>query len=298
MFGLFIAPAIVGTAAVLIFAVINKLTDRRFSAKWHYYMWLALLVVTVLPVRIDVNIPEKTVSGQNIVSDVPLDKTDIQPQNEIQPGIALENTALPATEEKVDITEYLPYVYTAGFVFTLFCRLTSYAAIRIKIRKHPDSDVGRKLKIRVKKCSFCQSPMLMGIIKPVLILPDRKLTETQLNSILAHEMVHFRRGDVAVKWLVMLIRSVHWYNPVIHFAAAKCDEYCELSCDADAVKGMDKKDETAYMMTILTLAAGKSYALGAGMSENGKILKRRFEMIKNKTEISRKTRILAFFCAL
>ena len=47
-------PMLVGSVAILVFAAINKLTDGRFSPKWHYYMWLILLIITILPVKIHI----------------------------------------------------------------------------------------------------------------------------------------------------------------------------------------------------------------------------------------------------
>ncbi len=284
-------PMLVGSAAILVFAAINKLTDRHFSPKWHYYMWLTLIIITILPVRIDINLPEKSVNEQQIILQVP----EVITQTETTAETPSEITAPQPIKREINISQYLPYIWAAGFAVMLIFRLTGYIILAIRVHKCPEADIN--CPVKVKKCGFLRSPMLMGVIKPTLILPDIKLTDTQLDGIIAHEMVHYRRGDILMKWLVMFVRCVHWYNPLIHFAAAKCDEYCEISCDIDATKGMDKQSETAYMMTILSLASGKTNPLGAGMSENAKILKRRFAMIKNKNNISRKTRFISLVCA-
>ena len=284
-------PMLVGSAAILVFTAINKLTDRHFSPKWHYYMWLTLIIITILPVRIDINLPEKSTVEQQIILQAP----EVITQTETAAETPSEITAPQPIKREINMVQYLRYIWTAGFAFMLIFRLTGYVILAIKVHKCPEIHIN--CPVKVKKCGFLRSPMLMGVIKPTLILPDVKLTDTQLDGIIAHEMVHYRRGDILMKWLVMFVRCVHCYNPLIHFAAAKCDEYCEISCDIDATKGMDKQSETAYMMTILSLASGKTHPLGAGMSENAKILKRRFAMIKNKKNISRKMRFISLVCA-
>ncbi len=287
-------PTLVGSIAILVFAAINKLTDRHFSPKWHYYMWLILLIITILPVKIHIDLPQKSTQAQEVVLDIPQ-----MAQSEVISVAPPQNIPVKPEKHTINITQYLPYLWAVGFVLMLISRLAGWLILISKVRKCFEIDINMPInsRIRVKKCSFCPSPVLIGIVRPVLVLPDTQLDEIKLSNILAHEMVHFRRGDVAVKWLVMFIKCIHWYNPLIHFAAAKCDEYCEISCDMEAVRDMDRASETAYMMTILSLASGKNYALGAGMSENGKILKRRFAMIKNKKNISRKMRFISLICA-
>ena len=287
-------PMLVGSVTILVFAAINKLTDGRFSPKWHYCMWLILLIITILPVKIHIDLPQKSTETQEVILDIPQ-----MSQSEVTYENLPQNIPVKPEKHSINIAQYLPSMWAAGFVLMLISKLAGWLILISKVRKCPEIDINMPInsRIRVKKCSFCPSPVLIGIVRPTLVLPDIQLDEIKLKSILAHEMVHFRRGDVMVKWLVMFIKCVHWYNPLVHFAAAKCDEYCEISCDMEAVRNMDRASETAYMMTILSLASGKNYALGAGMSENGKILKRRFAMIKNKKTISRKTRFISLVCA-
>lgn len=64
-----------------------------------------------------------------------------------------------------------------------------------------------------------RSPMVAGTLHPVLLTP----TGTAPNGadyMLAHELTHIKRHDVAKKLLFTLACAVHWYNPAVWLLAA------------------------------------------------------------------------------
>ncbi len=60
-----------------------------------------------------------------------------------------------------------------------------------------------------------RTPMLLGLIRPVIVLPDRAYDEQMLQGILRHELTHYRRGDLAFKWFAVLVSCLHWFNPFL-----------------------------------------------------------------------------------
>ena len=44
-----------------------------------------------------------------------------------------------------------------------------------------------------------QSPMLCGILKPMIVLPDLRLSDSSLMGILSHELTHYHRHDLWLK---------------------------------------------------------------------------------------------------
>jgi len=56
IFTSFLLISAIGTVLAGVLAILRPLTRKIFSANWHYYMWLVVLVVMIMPVRL--NIPE------------------------------------------------------------------------------------------------------------------------------------------------------------------------------------------------------------------------------------------------
>ena len=100
--------------------------------------------------------------------------------------------------------------------------------------------------------------MLLGLVRPVIILPDREYSSEMLDRMLRHELTHYRRGDLALKWLQMLVVSVHWFNPLVYLFRTQAALYCELSCDQKLIKSMNRDDKQSYGEMLLNLAADKA----------------------------------------
>ncbi|MDD4403075.1 MAG: M56 family metallopeptidase, partial [Desulfitobacteriaceae bacterium] len=59
---------------------------------------------------------------------------------------------------------------------------------------------GRK-NVRLVRNPLAATPILIGILRPLIIIPDINFSEKQLKNILLHELVHLKRFDIGVKWL-------------------------------------------------------------------------------------------------
>ena len=101
--------------------------------------------------------------------------------------------------------------------------------------------------------SAVHGPMAFGVIRTKIVLPDMPLDENMLAATLMHELTHCRRGDLFVKFLLLLGRSLHCFNPLVHFAAARCETEMELSCDESVLGGCGSETRHAYGQVMLEL---------------------------------------------
>lgn len=101
-----------------------------------------------------------------------------------------------------------------------------------------------------------QPPLSFGILRPTIMIPRsvESLSAAELDTILAHELAHHARGDVAMNWLQLLLCAFWWFNPVawlLHRAIRKVREDC---CD-DLILARRITTGTAYCETLLRVAA-------------------------------------------
>lgn len=150
---------------------------------------------------------------------------------------------------------------------------------------------GIHLDIPVFQNALITSPMLVGLQKPCIILPQREFKEQQLNYIFLHELTHLKRGDLWLKWIAQLALCLHWFNPIIYKLVKQFNQACELSCDEAVIKGMDVQQKQGYGETLIALAASKqaSGAFVGTMSNEKNNLKDRLTAIM-QSEKSRKPR--------
>lgn len=129
------------------------------------------------------------------------------------------------------------------------------------------------------------SPILIGFIKPILILPEDALGSDSLGLLLAHELTHYRRHDTVFKWLAALAASVHWFNPFVYIFRKKADEACEVSCDCAVMRGLAAQEQARYMRLILDMLEHsfvQRNAQAVGISGSKRTMLRRIQLIGNR----------------
>lgn len=80
------------------------------------------------------------------------------------------------------------------------------------------------------------TPMTFGWRRPVIVLPPGLLDdEPALRLTLRHELIHIRRRDYAVSWIVRLVSGLFAIHPGVWLLHRRIDQYRELSCDAETL---------------------------------------------------------------
>jgi TonB family protein len=101
-------------------------------------------------------------------------------------------------------------------------------------------------------------PALVGFWRPRIVLPldfESRYGASERELILAHERHHRSRGDALANALATALRSVFWFNPLVHYAAACFMADQELACDA-AVMARFPNARRAYAHAMLKAQAG------------------------------------------
>ena len=299
--------SLVGLVFTVLLTLIKPITRKFFSSRWHYYVWLVVLIAMIAPFRFAEQFD--TPQYDSYVFYSPVEKVN---QNEEM----LINDNAEKTKSSIfesmkffmeDKTETLSVVWIFVSFLLFLSKLLSYGAFTVKIKRCTDVISCPELKqftdkkIETRVSDQFSSPLMFGIFRPILLLPDTPLTEEQLNNVLSHEMIHYKRKDIAYKWFVCIVKCIHWFNPVIYYINRQVNIECEISCDAEVVKDMSEKQQTKYIDTIITLLASgnkKLSTITTGMVSDKKTLQRRFTMIMNKMKISKKAMVISIVLLL
>ena len=135
---------------------------------------------------------------------------------------------------------------------------------------------GRRIPVRYSR--IVRTPMVLGVIFPRVYLPDcgegaeAFRAAVRMREVLQHEYLHIRRGDLLVKRLCLLARTLHWFNPLVSLAAAQCDAEAECSCDEAVLAGADGSIRERYARAMLDIARGKLLSPGTEKANRAEIL--------------------------
>jgi bla regulator protein blaR1 len=120
-------------------------------------------------------------------------------------------------------------------------------------------------------------PALIGIARPVLLLPRRiaeHLSRAQLAAVLEHELAHWRRRDNLTAAVHMLVEAVFWFHPLVWWIGARLVEERERACDEAVVRaGHDGRIYAEGILNVCERYVASALKCAAGIS--GADLKRR-----------------------
>ncbi len=142
------------------------------------------------------------------------------------------------------------------------------------------------IEIMYNKCNI--SPILMGILKPTIVLPMYKIPNDELEMVIKHELTHFKKKDLWIRRFMLIATIIHWYNPFIYLLKKEVHMWSELSCDEDVVMNMSHIERKKYGATILNMIErsneqSNSYIFGTAFSTGQMNLQRRLmKMLKVK----------------
>ena len=303
IFKAFLITSLAGTAFAAVISLIRPITKKAFGYSWHYYIWLCVLFVMLMPVRFNVNttpapnIATQTVqTQQTVVSEQSETTENIVQTAPIQKPQLLQKATVIWDRIIYNRMNILAYLWLIGAIALMLLNVLRYIRLNIKIRKNseviscPETREYTDRRINVRIWENVASPFITGIFRPMLILPKTELSEEQLHNILRHEMTHFKRNDILYKWFAEFVKCVHWFNPMAWYVSKQIAAECEISCDMSVTKNMTDSEEMSYISTILSLlptGKSKQLPLTTQMASSKKFLKRRFVMIKNKKTTSR-----------
>ena len=271
---LFVQGILLGLAALALLAAAPRL-QKRYGPQWLCRLWVTLAVLLLVPlhalvpqapaaVSVDTTpLYSRTALSQE-VTERPADGVPymaaptgyIVPRAELQTGhrTVLERLTVGATRLNL-----LALAWNLGVLAVALYQFGGYAVWRIRVRRTAQPvDPGWRSALPQGACPrmvatpLVRSPMVAGTLHPVLLTP----TGTAPNGadyMLAHELTHIKRHDVAKKLLFTLACAVHWYNPAVWLLAARAGRDIEEACDAETLCGRDADCRAAYADALLTL---------------------------------------------
>jgi beta-lactamase regulating signal transducer with metallopeptidase domain len=108
--------------------------------------------------------------------------------------------------------------------------------------------------VRLFESSIVDVPMVVGWLKPVILIPTSALaglSPLQLEAILAHELAHVRRHDYLVNLVQTLVETLLFYHPAVWWVSKQIRIERENCCDDLAVSLCG--DPILYAQALATL---------------------------------------------
>lgn len=115
--------------------------------------------------------------------------------------------------------------------------------------------LGMRGRVRLWVTSSRCGPAVVGLFRPVIVLPELVVQGKQpedLEAILAHELIHVRRGDLWLGLLQATAKATWWFHPLVWLAARLSAREAERCCDEEVVGSLGC-DPARYARSLLEI---------------------------------------------
>jgi beta-lactamase regulating signal transducer with metallopeptidase domain len=97
---------------------------------------------------------------------------------------------------------------------------------------------GLRKTIELVESALVRTPMVVGYLKPLILFPlgtINRLTEQEVEAILAHELAHIMRHDYLFNILQSIVEALFYYHPAVWWMSAQIRDERESACDEIAI---------------------------------------------------------------
>lgn len=212
---------------VAVFLALSPVLGKTVWPRWRCLLWTLLALRLLLPfplpgqdAPVHLSLPTQVVSAP-VVSTLSAPASD-QTSSEAAAAASPTWLDLSALAWAAGGTGFLAW---QGIAYIRFRR-------RILRQQHREADpqlqalfqdlaiqMGLARPVSLVVSENAPSPITLGLLHPLVILPPLDADQEKLTWILRHELAHQAEGHLWCKLLLLLARAVHWFNPLVHQVA-------------------------------------------------------------------------------
>ncbi|RYY09729.1 MAG: M56 family metallopeptidase, partial [Chitinophagaceae bacterium] len=135
---------------------------------------------------------------------------------------------------------------------------------------HLAAQMGIKKEIRVFLSGLVHTPLTIGFLKPVILLPValvNNLTIKQTESLILHELYHIQRNDFVMNLLLVFADILLFFNPFAKFFKSAIQQEREHRCDDIVVQF--RYDPADYAKALLIVEQQRANTAAIFMAATG-----------------------------
>ena len=324
------------SAIMLALVFVFRAKSDLLSAKTRYTIWIIILVGLLIPFRPKVISPLFTVNNpftnfSEVKEQGEIDLTaQSSPNSDTESDLTAANqdsnvqnskTAIPKEDSKKEEAKFdlLSFIGKFAIVVWSIGAIVVFAKYMLEYRKFckllkrwsspvEDEDIIRifrltKLKLDIEnkdigliRSKYVNTPMLTGLIRPMVVIPEKEIDETDMKLIIEHELTHYKHKDLYVNLLSILVLCFHWFNPIMYYCMPVIQGDGELYCDETVLKNKNMNYRKTYGKMIINMiptSPTKQVALSTCFYSKKLSVKRRLINIMKNNETMKKISTLS-----
>lgn len=297
------------SSSVLILIVIGMryFLKGKSSARLQYALWILVAVRLLLPMSFG----NSMLSIENITNQILPKTEDVLVQDIAQENMSAEgedidevvyqdqaaNMGVPGTDVNEETT-YVPienntpetniwfWIWLIGAGCTTGVFVITNIVFQSKAKKSRNAIYVNWCKRPVYVTEEVETPCLVGIVSPIIYVTKEVAEDSLLlRHTVMHECMHYKQGDSLWALIRCACLALHWYNPLVWWAAILSKKDAEFACDEATIKALGEEERKDYGKTLIQLSSKEKYNVfltATAMTSGKKSIKERIVLIAKK----------------
>lgn len=281
----------------VIVILLEPLLKRYFASKSIYFGYIILTLGYILTVP---QIPSSHLIDVNLNSNISVEQTKIDYYTNTYNNSFLFTVEYPKVKNSCYYYDFFLVIWIVGGLIYLTYQIVKHIYCIKSIQRwfKPIHDkniilkfntiknqLGIRSNVDIKYSAFVKSPLMIGYLNSTIVLPILDYSKFNIDMILKHELTHFKRKDLYIKLLLMIVSVIHWFNPMVHILINHTNELCEISCDDEVLKNKSFEYRKEYSKNILNMTKNSlNSVLSTNLNGGNNMKKRIFSIMDTKNK--------------
>ena len=263
MFDTLLEISLATSVIIVLLLIFMPLLSKRYSSRWRYLIWLFVVIRLLIPINL--NLPQSPLTLSAANGQIEMQLSAIIPSTIVV--VPANSIPFIGEQTRIPTQDMLLIIWAIGVVVFLFWHLSAHIVFCRGVRrfgKQADNETQKafssiKSRLKIKKdiklvlYQEVSSPIMLGFFSSCVLLPNTDFEKADLEAIFTHELIHCRHHDLWYKLMILLARSVHWFNPLVHMMAYAANRDIEISCDEEVIKNTDTAFRRQYAESVLSV---------------------------------------------
>ncbi|MFL8800321.1 peptidase M56 [Clostridioides difficile] len=268
---------IVSSLSILLILIFKKNVFKRFSKKFNYYIWMIVVIKLFLPF-----------TYYTFTINILRSKKNININNINLEGFNNISTIISSILLYFWIVSVMIYLIYTTFKYIKLKNLIGDLSYEVddeeivNLYKSVLNEFDIEKDIKLKYSYEVETP---AFFNSCVLLPPHDYKLKELDWIFRHELMHFKSRDLYLKYVILFLKIVYWFNPFVYIMDKHIDLDCELYCDERVLKNRNSEEKKDYALTIINAmrkGSNTSNKFIAGLHKQSDIKKRVKNMFNEK----------------
>ena len=306
---------VASSCLILMILIIRRIFSGKISARLQYAIWLLVVVRLLIPI----NLGNSVLSIENFTNQLRMQEYQEENFEQIEfsentyessdrikvfdsieeitvsdnTNVHLDEISTAPREEKeleIDIFDLLFGVWLSGAGVAAMTFFISNLVFGKRLKTSRTLTDSLEEKVPVYVSSAVETPCLFGVIRPgIYVTNDVAEDKNTLRHAVVHEITHYEQGDMVWAVLRCVCLSLHWYNPLVWWAAKLSKLDAELACDEATIRKLGEDERIAYGKTLIQLTCEKRqdlFVTATTMTSDKKSITERIQRIAKKSKLT------------